>query len=66
MENDNYSAEYAKALELSRVASGAYRIAAAAYRAGMIGDEEYLKARAIFEKANAAFDVAFEAEESRS
>jgi len=65
MENNNYSAEYAEALELSRNASNTYRAAAEAYRANEIGDAEYLEARAVFEKANAAFDLAFDAEQAR-
>lgn len=58
----NVSIDYPIALEASRVAARIYAAAVADYRAGRIGDVEYLAARKANDTAAAAFDAAFAAE----
>ena len=57
---------YAEALKESRKAEDVYYLALADYRFGKIGDDEYLKARAAYEKSEVAFDAALAAERARS
>ena len=56
------SPKYAKAMEVSNKAIKAFSAAQIAYRGRTIGDSEFLAARAVYDKAMAAFDEAFEAE----
>ena len=55
----NNSPEYNEALEAARVATHLYKEAAVLYRSYAIGDDEFLKAKAIYAVAEAAFDVAY-------
>lgn len=54
------NAEYEIAYNAHNAALAVYDIALAAYRAGKIGDAEFLAARAVKVEADKAFDVAFE------
>lgn len=53
--------EYENALAAANAASATFAKVAADYRAMKIGDAEFLAARAVYDAANAAFDVAFAA-----
>ncbi len=57
------SPAYLEADRVARAASTRFREATQAYRAREIGDAEFLEARAANEAAQAAFDVAFAAEQ---
>lgn len=57
----NAAAVYAAALESARAASRVFQDVQIAYRAGTIGDAEFLAARAVWLASEAAFDVAFDA-----
>jgi hypothetical protein len=59
------STEYAKALEIARQASQKYGEAQKAYHSRLIGDSEFLAARAEYVASDVAFDAAFAAEEVR-
>ncbi len=59
------SQEYEAAREAHSAALQAYTEVAEKYSALEVGDDEYLAARKIKDAADAAFDIAFEAEENR-
>lgn len=50
--------EYEVTLETARAAARAFSAAQKAYRAGEIGDSEFLAAKAAYDASDAAFDVA--------
>ncbi len=54
------SSEYESALAAAAAATQWYRAAVEMYRAGQIGDAEYLAARATYKAASDAFDVAYD------
>jgi outer membrane protein TolC len=51
--------EYKKALDAHNAAAQAFEKVRDAYRARVIGDDEFLAARAAYTKATEAFDAAF-------
>lgn len=57
--------EYAAALKVHDLAGEAYREALALYRAGKITDDAFLAARLAYKRADAAFDIAIDAEAAR-
>lgn len=59
------SHEYAEALETSRAAYGEFQKFVKAYRAGSIGDDEFLAARKINDEATRDFDSAMAKEQAR-
>lgn len=59
------SPAYLAAYRASGDASRAFALAQAAYRSRRIGDAEYLAARKVHAEAQAAFDVAYLAEQNR-
>lgn len=61
----NLSPAYLAAIAANDAAQAAYAAVVAQYRAGTIGDAEYLKARAALKVANDAFDAAFSAEAAK-
>lgn len=61
----NISPEYAAALETENKALNTYVTKRYAYRKRLIGDEEYLEARKIYNLARDVFDAAFIAEQKR-
>jgi hypothetical protein len=56
------SKEYAAALEAHNLASKAFNAVRDDYRAGKVGDAEFLAARNAFHAATAIYDAAFTAE----
>lgn len=59
------SPEYQEALKKSRSASDAYDIVRNKYRAGKIGDVEFLEARRNYEASGVEFDIAYHREVER-
>ena len=60
------SPAYLAAYDANAIATAAFTKAQNDYRAQRIGDAEYLAARAIYKQAEAAFNVAFAAEQERT
>ena len=54
--------QYAAALEAHNVAFRAFDVVRTAYRNRQVGDAEFLAARAKYDLATKAYDVAFDAE----
>ena len=59
------SPEYRAAIESARAASIKFSAAQHAYRARLIGDTEFLAARAEWLESDKAFDAAYAAEDAR-
>jgi len=66
MKHQTNSAEYEAARAASNEAFAKFDKASTAYRNREICDDEFLKARAEYAKAEAAFDVAFAKERDRA
>lgn len=59
------SEAYEAAIEAHNCACHIYRGVVAEYRAITIGDDEFLKAKAVMDEATRVFDIAFNAERDR-
>lgn len=57
---------YIAAIDAHNVAMRAYRSAVEAYRAGTLGEGDYLRARTARDAAHAAFDAAYDLELKRA
>ena len=61
---DDCSAEYLAAYDAHNFAIGVFQTEQIAYRAGVIGDADFLAARAVYMGACAAYDAAYAIEQA--